>query len=175
MSILYFVLITSFSTGMNFNDFYFFLAHFCLANVVELCCLQKNCKNSILSSSLVAQHLAMNLRSVRKIILEIRSVGGLAGNHGIFLDIRETLDDPSFLNLCTGLERVYGIIHKLKSDHFDTKKDLVDDLMDLDSVLSNCSRVFKAEDLVRFIDKAIAKLGGINGDEIVSLSERDGA
>ncbi|XP_040987059.1 2-oxoglutarate and iron-dependent oxygenase JMJD4 isoform X1 [Juglans microcarpa x Juglans regia] len=163
------------NTGMNFNDFYFVLAHFCLANVVELCCLRRNCENSIHSSSLVAQHLAMNLRSVRKTVLEIESVGGLDGNCGIFLDIRETLDDPSFLNLCTGLERVYGMIHKLKSGDIDTRKDLVDDLMDLDSIRTNGSQVFKAEELVIFIDKAIAKLGGTNGDEIDLLSERDGA
>jgi hypothetical protein len=169
-----FVLITSFSTGMNFYDFFVFITCFCLANLVQLCYLLRDCK-SIQSSSLVAQHLALNLGSVRKIVDKLKSVGGLAGNHGFFLDMRETLDDPRFFHLCTGLERVYGMIHKQQSCCFDTKKDLVDDLRELDTTRTYGSQVFTAEDLISFIDNAITKLSCTNCEGIVLPSEWDGA
>jgi hypothetical protein len=169
-----FVLIAAFSTGMNFYDFFVFITSFCLANLVQLCYLLRDCK-STWSLSPVAQHLALNLGSVRKIVCKIKSVGGLAGNHGFFLDMRETLDDPRFLHLCTGLERVYEMIHKQQSCCFDTKKDLVDDLRDLDTTRTYSSQVFTAEDLVSFIDNAITKLSCTNCEEIVLPSEWDGA
>lgn len=170
-----FVLIASFSTGMNFYDFFVFITCFCLANLVRLCYLLRD-RESIQSLSPVAQHLALNLGSVRKIVCKIKSVGGgLAGNHGFFLDMRETLDDPRFLHLCTGLERVYEMIHKQQSCCFDTKKDLVEDLRDLDATRTYNSQVFTAEDLISFIDNAIKKLSCTYCEEIVLPSEWDGA
>ena len=174
MPILYVVLIDSFSTGMNFYDFFIFITHFCLANLVQLCHLLRDCKNPTWSSSTVARHLALNLRSLWNIAVKINSIGGVAGSPGFFLDIRETLDDPTFLNLCVGLERTFGMIHKKQSFCFDTKKDLVDDLTSLDIIRTYGSQICTAKDLVRFIDNAIAIVSGINS-EIVLPSELDGA
>ncbi|KAK7835162.1 jmjc domain-containing protein 4 [Quercus suber] len=162
------------NTGMNFYDFFIFITHFCLANLVQLCHLLRDCKNPTWSSSTVARHLALNLRSLRNIAVKINSIGGVAGSHGFFLDIRETLDDPTFLNLCVGLENTFGMIHKKQSFCFDTKKDLVDDLTSLDIIRTYGSQICTAKDLVRFIDIAIAIVSGING-EIILPSELDGA
>ncbi|KAM3703940.1 hypothetical protein ACB098_04G134400 [Castanea mollissima] len=162
------------NTGMNFYDFFIFITHFCLANLAQLCNLLRDCKNPTWSSSTVARHLALNLRSLQNIAVKINSIGGVAGSHGFFLDIRETLDDPTFLNLCVGLERTFGMMHKNQSFCFDTKKDLVDDLTSLDIIRTYGSQICTAKDLVRFIDSAIAIVSGINS-EIVLPSELDGA
>lgn len=160
---------------MNFYDFFIFLTRFFLANLVQLCNLCRDSENSAQSSSPVARHLALNLGSVRNVAFKIKSVGGLAGNNGFFLDISEILDDPSFHNLCMGLEKVYGMIRTLQSCSFDIKKDLGDDFMELNSIRTYGSQVFTAQDLVRFIDDAVAELGVPNVKEIVLPSERDAA
>ena len=159
---------------MNFYDFFIFITRFCLANLVQLCHLLRDCENPTWSSSALAQHLALNLQSVRKIAVKINSIGGVAGSHGFFLNIRETLEDPGFLNLCMGLERTYGMIHKQQSC-FDKKKDLLDDLTNFDIIRTYSSQICTAKDLVRFIDNAIVKISGINSDEIVLPLESDGA
>lgn len=158
------------NTGMNFYDFLIFITRFCLANLVQLSYFLRDSK-PIQSLSPLAQHLALNLGSIQNIASKIKSVGSLSGNQGFFLDMKETLDDPMFLNLCIELERVYEMLHKQQNCHFDTKKILVDDLRDLDNIRTNRSQVFTAEDLVHLIENAITNLGGTNCEEIVLRSK----
>ncbi|WRX16848.1 JmjC domain - like 4 [Theobroma cacao] len=83
------------NTGMNFNDFFIFISHFSLANVVELYYIHNESKSesSIRHWSDMVQHFAQNLASMRKIALKMKSEGGVQGNLGI-LDLRESLSDP---------------------------------------------------------------------------------
>ncbi|XVE57180.1 hypothetical protein DITRI_Ditri04bG0071200 [Diplodiscus trichospermus] len=143
------------NTGMNFNDFFIFISRFSLANVVELYYLhgESNLESSISHWSAVVQHFALNLAYLREIALKMKSECGMQGNLGI-LDLRECLNDPKFLKLCTGLGRIYAVIHGQENWRCDMKKVLMADF-------EQCgSHVCSPDDLVKLIDYAISKLSG---------------
>ncbi|KDP31061.1 hypothetical protein JCGZ_11437 [Jatropha curcas] len=141
------------NTGMNFIDFFIFLARFFLANAVQLYCRCRDNKILFSRSYKVNQQLAINLTSIQKIALKMKSSEGVAANGGFFLDLKETLDDPEFLKLCSDMGRTYGVIHEQQEWNSNTKKALVIDLLEYSS--SICS----FEDFVNFIDYVITKLG----------------
>ncbi|WRX18840.1 hypothetical protein QQP08_011327 [Theobroma cacao] len=64
----------------------------------------------------------LNLASIQKIALKMISEGGVQGNLGI-LDLRKLLSDPKFLKLCTGLGRIYAVIHEQENWSYTMKKD----------------------------------------------------
>ncbi|GAV58306.1 Cupin_8 domain-containing protein [Cephalotus follicularis] len=148
------------NTGMNFYDFFIFLSRFTIANVVQLYYLLGDYENAIWSSSPIARNLALNIASIRKIALKMKSLGGLAGNKN-FLDLRNSLDDPDFLKLCVGLGRMYGMIHKQQNWNYATKQALIVDFGDY------CSQILTPEDLLNFIDYTAAKLSGYCGEKSI--------
>lgn len=88
----------------------------------------------------------------------MKSMDGLTRNRGLHLDFRETLDNPEFLKLCVAWEKTYGVIYnQQKCDHH-SKKSLMCDIKDLDSIRTLSSQVSTPEDLVMFIDHVITKL-----------------
>ncbi|XP_017973191.1 PREDICTED: jmjC domain-containing protein 4 isoform X3 [Theobroma cacao] len=147
------------NTGMNFNDFFIFISRFSLANVVELYYIhnESKSKSSNRHWSDMVQHFAQNLASMRKIALKMKSEGGVQGNLGI-LDLRESLSDPKFLKLCSGLGRIYAVIHEQENWSCTMRKVLMAEFENYGS------RVCSPEDLVKFIDYAVSKLSG-NGTE----------
>ncbi|KAK6276636.1 hypothetical protein POUND7_006345, partial [Theobroma cacao] len=68
----------------------------------------------------------LNLASIQKIALKMISEGGVQGNLGI-LDLRKLLSDPKFLKLCTGLGRIYAVIHEQENWSYTMKKVLMAD------------------------------------------------
>ncbi|GAY47341.1 hypothetical protein CUMW_103860 [Citrus unshiu] len=152
------------NTGMNFYDFFSFISRFSLVNVVILFHLRRDYENQIWSSSPVARHLALNLVSIRKIALKMKSVNDLAGSFGFFMYLKETLDDPEFLKLCMGFCRTYGMIHEEEKWTCEIKKALMLDFEDYDSLISS------PEDLVKFIDFAAGKFSGNCSEENILLS-----
>ncbi|KAH9720354.1 JmjC domain-containing protein [Citrus sinensis] len=152
------------NTGMNFYDFFSFLSRFSLVNVVILFHLRRDYENQIWSSSPVARHLALNLVSIQKIALKMKSVNDLAGSFGFFMYLKETLDDPEFLKLCMGFCRTYGMIHEEEKWTCEIKKALMLDFEDYDSLISS------PEDLVKFIDFAAGKFSGNFSEENILLS-----
>ncbi|KAH9776294.1 JmjC domain-containing protein [Citrus sinensis] len=152
------------NTGMNFYDFFSFISRFSLVNVVILFHLRRDYENQIWSSSPVARHLALNLVSIRKIALKMKSVNDVAGSFGFFMDLKETLDDPKFLKLCMGFCRTYGMIHEEEKWTCEIKKALMLDFEDYDSLISS------PEDLVKFIDFAAGKFSGNCSEENILLS-----
>ncbi|KAL9439150.1 hypothetical protein AB3S75_024752 [Citrus x aurantiifolia] len=152
------------NTGMNFYDFFSFISRFSLVNVVILFHLCRDYENQIWSSSPVARHLALNLVSIRKIALKMKSVNDVAGSFGFFMDLKETLDDPKFLKLCMGFCRTYGMIHEEEKWSCEIKKALMLDFEDYDSLISS------PEDLVKFIDFAAGKFSGNCSEENILLS-----
>ncbi|KAJ6688212.1 2-OXOGLUTARATE AND IRON-DEPENDENT OXYGENASE JMJD4 [Salix koriyanagi] len=87
-----------------------------------------------------------------------------AGNHGFFLDLMETLDDPNFLELCIDVGRIYGKIHEQQNCSFDTKKAWMVEFLDYSSHIRNL------EDFVKFIDYSVAKLSATFSEEIILVS-----
>ncbi|KAJ0105569.1 hypothetical protein Patl1_18085 [Pistacia atlantica] len=157
------------NTGMNFNDFFTFVSRFTLLNVVQLFQLLRDSKNPMRSSSPIAQHLALNLLSIRKIALKMKCVVIPSGNCKFFVDLRETLDDPEFLKLCMGFSRMYGMIHKLEKWSCDMKKSLMVDLEGYSYLIST------VEDLIKLIDYAAGKLSDNYSEENILLSKFDDA
>lgn len=143
------------SAGMNFSDFFIFISRFSLANVVELYYLhgESNSESSIWRRSARKQHFVLNLAYIRKTALKMKSECGVQGNLGI-LDLRESLSDPKFLKLCTGLGRIYAVIHEQENQSCTMKKVLMADFENYGS------HVCSPEDLVKFIDYTVSKLSG---------------
>ncbi|KAK0586374.1 hypothetical protein LWI29_005831 [Acer saccharum] len=155
------------NTGMNFYDFFTFISRFALVNVVQLFHLHRDNENSMWNSSSAAQHLVLNLVSIRKIAIKMKTVGVSAADCGSFMDLKETLDDPKFLKFCAGLCQTYGMIHKQTKWSCDMKKALMVDFGGYGSSIST------PEDLVKFIDYAAQKLGGTCSEKNILLSKFD--
>ncbi|XP_021650393.2 arginine-specific demethylase JMJ20 isoform X2 [Hevea brasiliensis] len=148
------------NTGMNFVDFYIFLARFFLANIVQLYFQPRDNEISLRSCSKVTRNLIFNLASIQKIALKMKSTGVVIGNHGFFLDLKDTLEDePEFLKLCIDVGRVYGMINEQQIWNKDPKKALVVD------ILGYSSSIRTLEDFVKFIDYSLAKLSNICCEE----------
>ncbi|EEF51959.1 2-oxoglutarate and iron-dependent oxygenase JMJD4 isoform X3 [Ricinus communis] len=143
------------NTGMNFIDFFIFLAPFFLANVVQHYCRDRDSETSHRTSK-VTRHLAFNLASIQKIALKMRSTEGETGTGGYFLDLKEIVEDPKFLKLYMDMGRIYGMIHEQQSrTNRDIEKAMEDDILDYS--FSICT----LEDFVKFVDYTVRKLGNI--------------
>lgn len=140
------------STGMNFNDFFIFITRFSLATVVELYYLlvELSSESSIWHCSAVVKHFALNLSSIRKTALKMKSEG-VKGNLGI-INLSETLSDPKFLKLCTGLGGIYSVNHEEENWSCTLKNALMADFAKYGS------QVCSPEDIITFIDYAVSKL-----------------
>ncbi|XP_061362962.1 arginine-specific demethylase JMJ20 isoform X2 [Gastrolobium bilobum] len=147
------------NTGMNFYDFFIFLSYFTMANLVLLCYINGR-HGSATGSSTVAQHLSMNLGSIRKIASEMKHVHALEGNHDCVVDMIKTFEDPRFSKLCMHMGRTYVMIHKISYLSSDFESASVCDLVDLNVLKAyTSSQVYTPEDLIKFIDNAVAELG----------------
>lgn len=158
---------------MNFCDFFIFIACFSFANLVQLYHLHRVNENPSWCLFPKAQHLALNLLAAQKIVLKMKTVDALAGDHALLLDLRKMMDDSKFLELCSGLDRTYRGIHKEQQQNYDKKDTLMDDLGDLDFIVKSCSQIYAPEDLVSFIDSAVKKLSRAFNRESPLLPELD--
>lgn len=143
---------------MNFWDFFTFIACFSFANLVQLYHLRRVYDNPSWCLFPRAQNLALNVVSAQKIVLKIKTVDALAGNHALLLDLRKIMGDSKFLELCAGLDRTCRAIHKEQKPNYDMKRTVMDDLGDLIFIVESCSQVYAPGDLVSFIDDALRKL-----------------
>ncbi|XP_024025319.1 jmjC domain-containing protein 4 isoform X1 [Morus notabilis] len=146
------------NTGMNFYDFFIFLARICFANLVQVCHQLRDAENLVWSLPSKIRHLTLNLVSIQKVALKMKSMEGLTRNHVLHLDFRETLDDPEFFELCMAWEKTYGTIYNQQKCDYHLEKSLTCDIRDLDIIRTLASQVSTPEDLVIFIDNIITKL-----------------
>ncbi|KAL7222807.1 hypothetical protein ACSBR1_024497 [Camellia fascicularis] len=151
------------NTGMNFHDFFIFIARFSFANLVLLYLLVREYENSIRSSSQRACHIVFNLKSARNIALKMKSID-LSGNSGISTNFKENIEDSTFRELCAVLGRTYRILPESCKLN-DITEALSDDLMDIDLIESSASHVCTPEDLVILIDYAFTKFSYITSGE----------
>ncbi|KAF5957529.1 hypothetical protein HYC85_004754 [Camellia sinensis] len=148
------------NTGMNFQDFFIFIARFSFANLVLLYLLVREYENSIRSSSQRACHIVFNLKSARNIALKMKSID-LSGNSGISTNFKENIRGfhiPILPESC-----------KLN----DISEALSDDLMDIDLIESSASHVCTPEDLVILIDYAFTKFSSRNVCDLVNNSTNE--
>ncbi|KAK6924811.1 Cupin-like domain 8 [Dillenia turbinata] len=147
------------NTGMNFYDFFIFMVHFSLANVVLLDYLARNCGNPLDSSSLTVPHLVLNLKSIREIALRMKSVVVPPRSCAVSLDIFQIMEDSAFLALCKVLARTYDAIHKEQKQSYDIR---VNDFLGLDCLKGSSSELHTPENLVNFIDSTFSRLSGLS-------------
>ncbi|KAK8981412.1 hypothetical protein V6N11_027834 [Hibiscus sabdariffa] len=152
------------NTGMNFKDFFIFISRLSLANVVELYYLrgESSSESSIWHCSAIVKHFALNLASIRKIALKMKSEA-VQGNFGI-INLWETLSDPKFIKLCAGLGRIYSVVHEEENWSCTVKKVLMADFEKYGS------QVCSPEDLVTFIDHAVSELSSNCNEQSTLLS-----
>ncbi|CAI8597629.1 unnamed protein product [Vicia faba] len=147
------------NTGMNFYDFFTFISYFTLANLVLLCYINRRDGSTTGNSSRVAQHLSMNIGSIRKIASEMKHGCGLEGNHDCVVDMIKTFEDPRFSKFCMQVGKAYLMIHGQSNLFSDSVGASMVDLVDLGVLEAHTSsQVYAPEDLIKFIDNAIAKL-----------------
>ncbi|XP_058787382.1 arginine-specific demethylase JMJ20-like isoform X1 [Vicia villosa] len=148
------------NTGMNFYDFLTFISYFTLANLVLLCYINRRDGSTNGNSSRVAQHVSMNVGSIRKIASEMKHGGGLEGNHDLVVDMLKTFEDPRFSKFCMQVGKTYLMIHGQSDLFSDFVGASMVDLMEIGILKAyTSSKVYAPEDLIKFIDNAIAKLG----------------
>uniref|UniRef100_A0A7N0ZYL9 JmjC domain-containing protein n=1 Tax=Kalanchoe fedtschenkoi TaxID=63787 RepID=A0A7N0ZYL9_KALFE len=154
------------NTGMNFHDFFNFLARFSFATLV---CLSHLFDNENTSCKSFNQSLTLNLVSIREMAKKMKSVECLAHNQNVIFDFRENFTTPKFIQLCDSLSRTYGMIHKQQRTNISLKNIWWDTVGKLGSC--DCSyMVCTPEDLIRIIDHAVSKLG-INSYEMNGMSD----
>ncbi|XP_022988373.1 jmjC domain-containing protein 4 isoform X3 [Cucurbita maxima] len=140
------------NTGMNFYDFFIFLARFTLANLVVLDNLARDTENVAGSLSPMVQQLAHNLASIKNIVLKMKSLECFSGDQGFVLDLGETHKDPKFSKLCYFLVQTCGYIHKQQISRLCTKTIATHDSRFSTIIQSFCDGVSTPQDLVTFID-----------------------
>ncbi|KAI5407128.1 hypothetical protein KIW84_053399 [Lathyrus oleraceus] len=156
------------NTGMNFYDFFTFISYFTLANLVLLCYINRRNGSTTGNSSRVAQHVSMNIGSIRKIASEMKHSGGLEGNHDCIVDMIKTFEDPRFSKFCMQVGKTYLFIHGQSYLFSDFVGAATVDLVDLGILKAHTSsQVYTPEDLIKFIDYAIAKLGDFYSESSV--------
>ncbi|XP_027332603.1 jmjC domain-containing protein 4 isoform X2 [Abrus precatorius] len=147
------------NTGMNFFDFLTFMSYFTLANLVLLSYVNGRYGSTTQSSSIISQHLSMNLGCIKKIASEMKHVHALEGNHDCVVDMIKAYEDPRFSKLCMHVGRTYIMIHEQSYLSFDIKNASLGDLVDLNVMKAHTSsQIYKPEDLIKFMDDAVAEL-----------------
>ncbi|EFH42791.1 hypothetical protein ARALYDRAFT_332532 [Arabidopsis lyrata subsp. lyrata] len=109
------------NTGMNLNDFFIFMSRFSLGNMVVLQSYSDKHKALNSCSSAMAQNLLLNLSTIRKIMMTMISAGGVTSEE-VYMDLRETLEDPQFLRLVRDMGRTYAMIHMEEEDQVSSKE-----------------------------------------------------
>ncbi|KAF3503123.1 hypothetical protein F2Q69_00040078 [Brassica cretica] len=130
------------NTGMNLNDFFIFMSRFALGNMV----LQESLNPC---SSAMAQNLVLNLSTIKKMMMKMISAGGVTAKD-VYLDLRETLEDPQFLRFCRDMGRTYKMIHKEEDNKVLFPEEFLLKIMGFaDQKMQICS----PKDLVEMIDR----------------------
>ncbi|WVZ18359.1 hypothetical protein V8G54_005681 [Vigna mungo] len=145
------------NTGMNFYDFFTFMSYFTLANLVLLRYINRRYGSATGSSSTIAQHLSMNLGCLRKTASEMKHVRALEGNNNCVVDIIKAFEDPRFSKLCMHVGRTYAMVHEQSHLASDFESSTMTDLVDFNDSKSYTSQIYTPEDLIQFIDNAVAE------------------
>ncbi|KAG6589436.1 2-oxoglutarate and iron-dependent oxygenase JMJD4, partial [Cucurbita argyrosperma subsp. sororia] len=146
------------NTGMNFYDFFIFLARFTLANLVVVDNLARDTENVAGSLSPMVQQLAHNLASIKNIVLKMKSLECFSGDQGFMLDLGETHKDPKLSKLCYSLVQACGSIHKQQISSLCMKTIATHDSRSLTIIQNFCDGVSSPQDLVKFIDTVSTEL-----------------
>uniref|UniRef100_A0A0A0LNV5 JmjC domain-containing protein n=2 Tax=Cucumis sativus TaxID=3659 RepID=A0A0A0LNV5_CUCSA len=155
------------NTGMNFYDFFIFLARFSLANSVVLDTLARDAENiaGIGSISPIIQQLVQNLSSIQKIALKMKFLECFSGDQGFMLDLVETHKNPKFSKLCYSLIRTCESIHNRQVLSFCSKTVATQDSRTSIVIQNFCDAVSSPQDLVKYIDTVLTEHTSIESSE----------
>ncbi|XP_042501675.1 2-oxoglutarate and iron-dependent oxygenase JMJD4 [Macadamia integrifolia] len=161
------------NTGMNYSDFFIFIVRLSFANLIQLYHLIRCYQNCADGLSARVQYLVSNIVSMRKVSVEMESIGGFRGHIATSLDLKEVLEEPEFLDLCRALHRTYEIIDNQVERSPETNEPFRVDLEDLDFFEASNTKVSTPRDLIRGLDYAFMKFNGISDFGSLSLISSD--
>lgn len=96
----------------------------------------------------MAQNLLLNLSTIQKIMMMMISAGGVTAEE-VYLDLRETLEDPEFLRFVRDMGRTYAMVQMEEEDQTLSSKELLQKLTNFaDAKMQICS----PKDLVEMIN-----------------------
>lgn len=133
--------------GMNFCDFFAFMARFAFANLYQLYHLREGLSQR-------AQHMIFNLKAIQRIALKMNSISQ-CGYEDILSSFKEILEDSSFLELCVTLEETYT---KTYDEHGIMSYSTEPSSMHKNFFDFSDSRNCSPEDLALIIDHALANV-----------------
>lgn len=133
--------------GMNFCDFFAFMARFAFANLYQLYHLREGLSRR-------AQHMIFNLKAIQRIALKMNSISQ-CGYEDILSSFKEILEDSSFLELCVTLEETYT---KTYDEHGIMSYSTEPSSMHKNFFDFSDSRNCSPEDLALIIDHALANV-----------------
>ncbi|KAL2936120.1 JmjC domain-containing protein 4 [Bienertia sinuspersici] len=139
------------NTGMNFFDFFTFIVRISFANVLHLCNLLEGCKSDALASCSWAKHTILNLMAIRKVALRMQSTS-LAEDRGVLLDIQNSLNDPSFVELCFAMNKSYAKLHGLCCHNYEDEGTLQNGIKHRDFADAVRSVVSNSRSLISLVD-----------------------
>lgn len=140
---------------MKFYDFLTFLSYFALAHLMLLFYVNGSATGV---SSTVAQQLSMNIGSIRNIASEMKHMHALEGNLDCIVDMIKAFEDPRFSKFCMQVGKTYFMIHEQSNLSSDFESASMVDLVNLNALEAHTSQVCTPEDLIKFIDNAVAEL-----------------
>lgn len=142
---------------MNFYDFLTFLSYFALAQLVLLFYINGSATGV---SPTVTQQLSMNIRSIRNIASEMKHMHALEGNRDCVVNMIKTFEDSRFSKFCMQVGKTYSMIHEQPNLSSDFERAPMVDMVNLVVLKAHTSQVYTPEDLIKFIDSAVAELHG---------------
>lgn len=148
------------NAGMDFCDLFIFMIRFAFANLILLHQITSKDGDIHWNSSQMTQAIFSNLRSVRQISLNMKSVATWEDQYPPFL-FMETIEDQTFIDFCNELGRTYGMVFDRCDMSANLKRNLLEqgrlNLSDLSG-----SRICNPDELVRFVDYAYKAAGTEN-------------
>ncbi|XP_073274322.1 arginine-specific demethylase JMJ20-like isoform X1 [Primulina huaijiensis] len=145
------------NAGMDFCDLFRFMIRFAFANLIVLHQLTSDDGDILWNSSQMTQAIFSNLRSIRQICLNMKSVDTWEDQCLPFL-FMEIIEDQTFIEFCNELGRTYCMVF----DRCDTNVNLNRTSLEHGRLnLSDLSgsRICSPDELVRFVDYAYKVVG----------------
>jgi hypothetical protein len=92
----------------------------------------------------------------------MKNLHALEGNHDCIVNMIKTFEDPRFSKFCIQVGKTYLTIHEKSNLFSDFESASTVELADLGVFKAHTSsQVYTPEDLIKFIDTAVAELGDI--------------
>ncbi|KZV52165.1 jmjC domain-containing protein 4-like [Dorcoceras hygrometricum] len=145
------------NAGMDFCDLFIFIIRFAFANLILLHQITSHVGDVHWNSSQMTQAISSNLKSIRQISLNMKSVDTREDRYPPFY-FMETIEDQTFIEFFKELGRTYGMVFDCCDTNAHFNRTLPEQGRSYLSDLLG-SRIGNPDQLVRFLDYASDVIG----------------